>query len=295
MIDGKLYAGPCEGCEDEKSALDFEKKVRCTLSELSRQKSVRAIIENFRDELAGGIEKVSIGKAWDNYLTKPRRFSMSERFQKLKQSQFSDFVAYLQGEYPDVKYVNQITREHAERYLRHLRDKGRYQTEIVFSNRSGQEKSSSYRNPISKLSTSTINRYHKVIREVLNLIGEDAGLTENPFSRITLMTDEKKTREAFTQSEIETIIREAPQFVRAIFIVGLFTALRAGDIATLRWSDVVWDHGIIRRKLSKTKNTVEIPIMQPLREFLISQMGQDEVYVLPEHAAMYQTNPTGLS
>ena len=81
----------------------------------------------------------------------------------------------------------------------------------------------------------------------------------------------------------------------AIFKVGFFTAFREGDIATFRWSDIIWEREIIRRKLIKTGVVVEVPIMAPLAEFLREQAGKDPVYVLPEHAAMYLENPSGIS
>lgn len=296
VVQGKLYAGPCVGCEDEKSAQEYEKKIRDTVTQLSRQKSVKAIIENFRDELAGGSAKLPLDEAWDAYLRKPRRFSTSEKFLAIKRSQFMDFVDFLQAEHPDARYISQVTRAHAESYILRLRKSGRYTKTVSFVNRGGgKRRKSTYENPFSSLSAATINRYHKTIREVLNVIGADGGLLENPFAAVPLMSEEKASREAFTQAEIESIMETAPPFVRAIFIVGFFTALRAGDICTLRWDEILWEHGIIRRKLRKTKNIVEIPIMEPLRAFLCSQLGKDEEHVLPEHAAMYKKNPSGVT
>ena len=118
---------------------------------------------------------------------------------------------------------------------------------------------------------------------------------ENPFDSIQLLQEKQETREAFTQKELEKILNSAPPFIRAIFVVGFFTALREGDIATLRWSEVLWEQGIIRRKLLKTGAIVEIPIMPPLASFLQQQFGANEEYVLPEHAKMYLENPSGIS
>jgi len=298
MVGGKLYTGACMGCTDEKSALVYERQIYKTAIQLSQQKSVKAIVENFQTELAGATsKKITLESAWEFYLKKPRRFTASEYFVGIKKSQFDDFVLYMQEKHPDVKYVMGITRSHAEEYIAYLRENGKYNKTVVFSNRTKKSgsKLSEYKNPFGELSATTVNRYHKTIREVLKVIGNEAGLIENPFIGVPLQKEDKGTREAFTQSEIESIIKIAPEFVRAIFIVGFFTALREGDIATLRWSDIIWEHGIIRRKLLKTKNIVEIPIMQPLKVFLEAQIGKDEEYVLPEHAAMYRDNPSGIT
>jgi len=298
MLDGKLYTGACKGCKDERSALSYEQKIYQTALNLSRQKSVKALVENFQVELAGATsEKITLDSAWESYLEKPRRFTASDSFLAIKKSQFYDFLSFMRENFPDVKFVMGITRSHAESYISHLRKYGRHDKKVVFANaaKKAGSKESTYKNPFSNLSAATINRFHKTIREVLGTIGRDAGLIDNPFAVIPLMNETKEAREAFTKAEIELIKKNAPEFVRNIFIIGFFTALREGDIVTLRWSDILWEHGIIRRQLLKTKNIVEIPIMGQLHSFLESQIGKDDEYVLPEHAAMYHSNPSGIS
>ena len=51
------------------------------------------------------------------------------------------------------------------------------------------------------------------------------------------------------------------------------------------------------RKRRKTGAHLEIPILPPLAKFIEEQkaLSPDSEYVLPEHAAMYQTNPSGIS
>ena len=48
--------------------------------------------------------------------------------------------------------------------------------------------------------------------------------------------------------------------------------------------------------MNKTGRFVEIPISGDLRGYLLQQKsGNDSEYVFPEHAAMYQKNPSGIS
>lgn len=294
MKNGKLYLGVCEGCYDKDAADEFERNIKATANELAAQKSVKALVENFRDELAGGA-KIKLEDAFEAAEGKPRRYTSSKNHQSVKASQFSDFVRFMRKKFPDIIYINQVQKRHSEAYIQQLRTNGRFYKKISSPSNGKNGKSGHYTNLNSELSSSTINRFHKTLREVFSLLTEDSGLLSNPFASIPMMDEEQETREAFSEKELEAIITKAPPFIRAIFVVGFFTALREGDIATLRWSDVLWDHGVIRRKLMKTGNIVEIPIMPPLANFLREQVGNDKEYVLPEHAAMYLENPSGIS
>ena len=291
---GKDYHGVCEGCHTEEEALAYEANIRKTADGLAAQKSVRALVENFRDELSGG-DRIKLDSAFAASCDKPKRKKASEIHTATKASMFSDFVEFARKKFPDVVFLSDVRKTHAEAYISYLRSHGRFDKKIVFRNSSRGGPSSKYKNKCDKLSSSTVNRFHKVLREVFSLLASDSGLLENPFSGIPMLDEAQEARDAFSEKELEIILAKAPPFIRSIFIIGFFTALREGDIATLRWSDVMWDHGIIRRKMLKTGVMVEIPIMPPLMEFLKAQYGIDDEYILPEHASMYKSNPSGIS
>lgn len=65
----------------------------------------------------------------------------------------------------------------------------------------------------------------------------------------------------------------------------------------MKWAEIDLKNHLIKRKMSKTRRIVEIPILPPLMRFLHDHhavSGENE-YVLPEHAAMYMKNPSGIS
>lgn len=291
MKGGKTYFGVCEGCTDRESAMKYEQGIRDKATVLAQQKSVKALVENFRDELQGG-EKIPLKKAFSLSMKKPSRKPMSQKQAGSKRSRFDDFVAYVQDNYPEAKFVHQITRKIAEAYISEIRENGRWDKRI-------HSPMGDYTSKLKKLSPSTVNRSLEELRAIFASIARDANLVENPFDEIFPVAETTEQREAFTEKELEMILASAPPFIRAIFIVGIFTAFREGDIATLQWSDVLFDRGIIRRKLLKTATSsgaiVEVPIMPPLHDFLMKQIGKDGEFVLPEHAKMYMENPTGIS
>ena len=71
MQNGKRYYGVCEGCTTERAALAYEKKIRDTIKTAAEQKSVKALIDNFREELTGG-DVILLAGAFDRYIAKAR-------------------------------------------------------------------------------------------------------------------------------------------------------------------------------------------------------------------------------
>lgn len=292
MKAGKRYHGVCVGCYDKESAIEYEQHIKDTVSELKAQKSVKALVENFRNELAGG-DKIALEDAFDLAAEKPTSKSSGEKHAKAKRSRFADFVAFMKKIYPDVKFLNQVTVSHAEKYINYIRKNGKFVKKVEF--KTSQGNIASYNTKNTQLSPATLNRYHEEIQWVFDVLSRDASIQENPFASIRSVIESSEPREAFSSEELEKILSSAPPFIYAVFVVGFFTALREGDISTLLWSDVLWEHGIIRRKLLKTGVTVEIPIMPPLMNFLQQQIGKHEEYVLPDHATMYLDNPDGIT
>ncbi len=296
MSKGKLYLGVCEGCEDETSAKEYERKMKETAAVLATQRNVRALVENFRDELAGG-EGIPLSQAFRRAMEKPRRREASEAHMSAKESQFGDFVAFMRRRHPDITDIRGVTAAIAEEYIRYIRQSGRFDSRIAFRRRPDDRRKAKYRSAAVKMSPTTVNRFHKTLKEVFALLMKDAGLSENPFADIPMLSEKGETREAFTDEELSLIFRRADPFVRSIFIVGINTALREEDIATLRWSEVHWPENVIKRVTMKTKTLVEIPIMPELEAFLREREAADSGsdFVLAEHAKMYLENRTGIS
>ena len=78
MIDGKRYSGTCKNCESLESARCYELEIRSKVLELSKQKNVKALVENFRDELSFG-EKILLSEAFDEFAKKPKRKRHTEK------------------------------------------------------------------------------------------------------------------------------------------------------------------------------------------------------------------------
>ena len=134
-----------------------------------------------------------------------------------------------------------------------------------------------------------------VCAEVFTLLAKDAGLQDNPFSGIRKAQTDAKTREAFTQEELNLIYDNLDGFTRPLFMMAVWTGLREGDICTLKWSEVDLERHLITRETRKTKAVVQIPISNQLYGLLTATPQTESEYVFPKHAEMYLSNPDGVS
>ena len=290
MQSGKRFFGVCEGCKTKAEAEAYEIKLKKIAKEASAQKTQVAIIENFRKELTGG-EDILLSDAFEMAMKKPRRREASKKRTAFKQTIFNDFVAFMDAKYPDVQTLSAVLPKHAEEYISMIRTSGRFEKNIVYQRKG---KSMTVRSP-EILSNRTANEYLTVCREIFSLLARDAGLMNNPFDMPKLESSEEE-RQTFSEEEIVLIRDNLDEFTRPLFSIAIATALREGDICTLRWSDIDFHENVIRRKMNKTGRLVEIPFSDDLRGYLLQQKNENNSeYVFPDHASMYQRNPSGVS
>ena len=292
--DGKRYRGVCEGCTTKREAEEFEKNLRKHVQEAATKKDIKQLIEHFREELTGS-KDILIADAYEKSLEKPKKRIPSASLIRSKRSYWLDFTAFLKDRYPDLQKLSEVRPLHAEAYIQYLRQNGRfnktvtYRGSVITQERSYQLK--------SELSPKTINTYQQVLTEVFQLLARDAGIIENPFASIPMLKKESESREAFSEDELAIIRDNLDDFTRPLFTIAIATALREGDICTLKWSEIDFKRDLIIKRMRKTGNMVEIPIMPPLRIYL-SQLQTDSAeseYVLPKHAEMYLNNSSGVS
>jgi len=265
MQGGKRHYGVCEACTTERAALAYEKSIRETAKKLAEQKNVRALVENFRDEMTGG-EKIQITDAYDLSLQKIKDIQPSPALIKAKRAYWMDFVAFMKTRYPDVTTLPNVKHNQAEAYIQYLRQNGRFEKSISYT-RGGSKDIAGFTN--SNLSVKTINTYQQTLSEVFKLLARDAGMIDNPFTDIPKLPPKTTKREAFTEKELSLIRDNLNDFTRPLFVIAIATALREGDICMLKWSEVNLETDLITRQMNKTGDIVEIPILPPLKTYLL--------------------------
>ncbi|MEI8244928.1 MAG: tyrosine-type recombinase/integrase [Lentisphaerota bacterium] len=296
MQSGKDYYGVCEGCTTERDALDYEKDRKADAKKLAEQKSVKALIENFRDELAGGGEPIAITDAYELYLTKPCKRKPGAKQTTTKRIYFNDFIAFMAKNYPDITSLRSVTKKHAEEYIYLLKTSGAFTKDIKLNRETSKKaKEKTYLSKASKLSARTINGRHMLLKSVFNRLKDDIGINYNPFDFV-MMESDYQSRENFSDDELLKIGNNLSMpFTKPIFIIGLYTGLSLSDICLLKWKSVKDNFICTNRR--KTKAYIEIPILPAVKRFLQEQFpttGNGE-YVAPELAQMYLNNPSGLN
>lgn len=291
--DGKRYSGVCEGCTTKREAEAYEKRMRDTVNTAAAQKNVRALLENFRDELTGG-ETVPLADAFELYLSKPARRSAGAHQIACNRTYWNDFVSFMTATHPDTLDLAAVTRRQAEEYISILRSGGAFDKTVISFSRDGKQYT--YTSTASQLSPRTINARQQAIKAVFARLQEDAGIISNPFDvpKLKLTTE---SRDVFSESEIRAISENwTMPYIKPIFLVGFNTGLTLGDICLLKWSEIA-GNWITNKRRRKTGTALDIPILPPLAAFLAEQqrLTAGGEYVFPELAEMYQKHPSGVN
>jgi integrase len=193
-----------------------------------------------------------------------------------------DFLSYLKKYAPGVGDMGQVKSNHAEDYVSMLQKTGRFSDE---------------RDMI--LAVATTNKFIKDFRSIFNRLRNDAGLIINPFDEeyTPVQTADVVARDAFEIEELQLVGEMANMFVYHIFMLGMNTGFREGDICTLRWSEVDLKSNLINRVMLKTGKEVHPPILSHLRTYLerIYLYTGHQEYVSPVHSEIYLEHPTTIS
>ena len=295
MVEGKRYYGTCrdqsgQPVKTERAAQACERAQRAELGNVRANKSVKALVENYREELTGS-KAIPLREAYVRSLRKPRKRTPGAARQALKAAHWQDFLAYMEDNYPEVTHLAAVARHHAENFVADLSLYGKYTPRKPGTHREAHP-----------LSGATITDHITTITEIFTLLAEDAGIVGNPFANIPKPSLQTETRQPFTLEELKTIKENLDDFTRPLFTIAIATALREGDICTLKWSEIDLANLVIRRgKMRKTQVGVDIPIMPPLAIYLEELLekrtdsGEYAQYVLPLHAEMYLHNRSGVS
>lgn len=295
MHKGKDYSGVCEKCKDKQSALAFEKEIKDQIKKSSEAETSKKLFETMRKKLIGE-KNVKLSGAFDLSAQKPRSRYPSENVLKDKKAKWQDFISFMEDNYPEIKNLSDVKRNHAEEYINYIQNNGKWNKKVTYI-KNGKE--FTYEMEQDSQSAYTANHRLIVIKEVFTRLFTDAGLYENPFAHIQKMTSDEFARDIFTEDELLLIRNNPDDFCTPLFTIGAMTAMRLGDVCTLRWDEIDFEFAVIKkilRKTSKKNKVTEIPILGTVSNYL-QQLKQDVKgdYVLPEQAEMYLNNRHGVS
>lgn len=331
MVAGVDYSGICESCEippdasaqeisilkkrakqieaAERSRIISEnEKLKEIERDIRKNKTVVALVENFKYELTGG-HPIRLEEAFELASQKPAKRVSKSSYAGLKKTYWQDFCAYLTHTYPDMTDICHVRRMHCEAYVKYLTDNGRFQKEIRYTVQSGQTSREISYSSHYKISAKTIKEIVCVCRGVFTRLMEDAGLIFNPWNEVVLPEEDCTSRKIYTPEEINRIADgisgdlqrmrnvyegqidqfdlwcQYARFCRPLFLIGS-SGWPEVDICLMTWNNIDWNARAIIRNRSKTGAGM-ILFFTPDIEKLLRSQPQTSQYVFPDHAEMY--------
>ncbi len=224
-----------------------------------------------------------INKIWDEYLKQPNRPDSGENTLKGYERVIYKFVRWLKRTHPEISRAVQIDSTIAGEYCNELWS--------------------------GKISARTYNAYLQPLKLIFNIIHDSAALDINPFEKISKKIEESESRKEFSKEQVILIFNafNDPQLhllhkkqMMVMFNICCWTGSRGQDACLMRWESVNFDNNTIsyipEKTRRKTNRGVSIPMHPQLREALMTALEwQRDEYVIPDVAARYKTNPSGIS
>lgn len=239
------------------------------LKEPRRQEELaQVVIEARTGKRVGEIDLAELCDRWESW---PRRRAPSPRYAFQCRSTLTRFVTYLQGRYPQISKMHEVSEEAAKEFLAAEYARG--------------------------VTDKTWNDTLKLLRATFKHLLREAGMMHNPFETFVTKEVETEFRHPFTPEELKDIFdcAKADPFIEPIIITAACTAMRRGDCCRLKWSAVDLAEGFIKVKTSKTRAVADIPIFPMLYDQLKQRVGNGSEFVFPEQAEKYESNPDRLT
>lgn len=214
---------------------------------------------------------LAIADAWDAYLSAPSRPDSGAKTLRQYESHASQFLAWIKEQHLTAILMRDVSKDMAEAYAAHLVKRG--------------------------LSANRFNKHIRFLELMFRALYDKGRLTVNSWETIRRKRQTAQSRRELTIDELRRVCSTATGEMRLLLAIGIYTGLRLGDAATLRWGEVDLKRGIIRRIPNKTASRnpkpIHIPIHATLAEILNELPQKDKGdYVLPETAENYLHDPS---
>ena len=247
-------------------------------NEVAALESIKGRIEGRTAELAKMEDErnppLTIRAAWTAYKAAPNRPDSGPRTLSDYEGYLTAFDDWMEATHPDARALRDVTPAIAAEYAGHLTARG--------------------------FSAGSFNKHTSFLELLFRTLKEPARLTANPWEGIRRKRVVCNSRRELTIEELRAVCAAAEGELRLLLAVGVYSGLRLGDAATLRWAEVDLARRFIRRIPNKTARRKPAPIMIPLHQSLYAMLadaaaGERAEYVLPDTAALYLKSSSALS
>ena len=144
------------------------------------------------------------------------------------------------------------------------------------------------------ISPNTFNKHINLLHLAFRVLKKQARQTINPWEDIPRKRLATQSRRELTVDELRKVCGTATGEMRLLLALGIYSGLRLGDCATLRWCEIDIHRRIIRRIPNKVARRNNTPVLIPIHTALYAMLtaipdAERNEYVLPETAAAYIT------
>ena len=273
-VDGKTYTrttGTTDRREAEKRLAEFVAPFNLG--------SEAAIIEGLTAKLAGVKAEIkrrederpalTLADLWEAYRTSPRRPDCGASSLEVYRSKVERLVEWTAKHHPEATEVRDFTEATA----------GEFFTDLA-----------------AELQPETYNAYLMTMRLVWRVVKKEARWTQDPFAEIQRKRPMRHRRRELTLDELRRVAAAVSGEYRTLFATGIYTGLRLGDCALLKWESIDAGRGLISVVPMKTARhsqgkRLEIPIHPTLAAiFCETPPSRRKGYVNPTLAELYKTN-----
>jgi integrase len=285
-INSKLFSKALrddqgKAISSRREAIEAQTKFMAPFTVADETKSLEFIVgqlEGRKTELAKLEEQANpateIGKAWSEYLATPNRPDSGEATLRQYAFQFAAFARWMQEKHPQASALRDVTCAIAEEYAASL-DHGRF-------------------------SAGTFNKHLNLLKLVFRVLKNKGRVTVNPWADIQRKRNVAQGRRELSIEELCNVCQSATGELRVLLGLGIYSGMRLGDCATLRWAEMDMARNIIRRIPNKTARRNPKPVIVPIRPVLKEMLEttapeQCGDYVLPEIAKLYPRRPDAVT
>lgn len=192
------------------------------------------------------LPQIVIDNTWEAFVSSRNRPDPGLGTLRQYLLQFGRFAAWVKTHHAEIVELRDVSSVVAEEYADDLSNSG--------------------------VSANTFNKHVRLLMLVFRVLKKRARLRDNPWQDIQRRKEEQNTRRELTSGELQKVVAAAGGELRPLFAIGIYTGMRLGDCATLRWAEVDLNRAIIIRVPRKTgrgrARPVHIPIHSTLAEIL---------------------------
>ena len=239
-------------------------------NEVKTLRSIQHAIDDKQTEIASLKAEqnppLPLSQAWSAFVRSTERHQCGKSTLRDYESKWSIFENWMQEERPQVTTLQDVNGDVAQAYLENLNNSG--------------------------VANATFNGHLNVLRYIFRVLKDKAQLTENVWEKPKTKPLVTQSRRELTIDELKLVCDRATGELKTLFCIGLYTGLRLGDCATLRWCEVDLRRNQIQRVPRKTALRSPKPVTLPIHPVLLGvfneiQASERNEYILPRMANVY--------